>query len=175
MQISGKALLNSAENIIKERRQENQRSAGDGVGVGAKAGSTNSAEGLSQSSLESRLLKLQADLSGVQREYSREQSRSEYLNRNPEQISAALRFGEEPLFPELQDGQKPNLDALSKATADRMEHLMRSLKSVQVEMENLYALNFNGPSADSVDAARLLEQGGVKQLDPARVAHLTRS
>ncbi len=173
MQVSGKVLLNSAENILKERHKD-QRPAG--AQAGNAAGSQPAAEGLTQPTLERRLLKLQANLSTIQHQYSREQARQTYLDESPAQINPELRFGDEPLFPELPaspDAEK--LAGLRKDVSGTLEKLIRSLKSVQVEMENLYALNFDAPPKAEADAARLLEQGGLKSLDPARVAHLTRN
>ena len=177
MQVSGKLLLNSAENILKERHKD-QRPAG--TGAGDAAASRTKAEGLNQSALESRLLKLQANLSTIQHQYSREQARSTYLNQNPDQIGPELKFGDEALFPEIQAGAnpKPNLEGLQKDVSGALEKLIRSLKSVQVEMENLYALNFDAPldsAAGPDSAARLMQEGGLRNLEPARVAHLTRS
>lgn len=177
MQVSGKVLLNSAENILKERHKD-QRPAGAGE-TAASAGNKPAAEGLNQTTLESRLLKLQANLSTIQHQYSREQARQTYLDESPAQIAPELRFGDEPLFPEIQAGTNPNPESLAglrKDVSGTLEKLIRSLKSVQVEMENLYALNFDAPPKTDADAARLIEQqGGLKALDPARVAHLTRS
>jgi hypothetical protein len=171
MQVSGKLLLNSAENILKERHKE-QRPAGAGTGDG-KVARTGATEGLNQTALESRLLKLQANLSTIQHQYSREQARQTYLAETPEQIGPELKFGDEPLFPEFQSNI--NLEGLQKDVSGSLEKLIRSLKSVQVEMENLYALNFDAPPDARTDAARLMEQGGLRNLDPARVAHLTRN
>lgn len=171
MQVSGKLLLNSAENILKERHKENRPTgAGESGTHAAKAGTS---DGLNQTTLESRLLKLQANLSTIQHQYTREQARQTYLNQNPEQIGPELKFGDDPLFPEFQPGM--NLEGLQKDVSGSLEKLIRSLKSVQVEMENLYALNFDAPPEARTDAARLLEQGGLRNLDPARVAHLTRN
>lgn len=172
MQVSGKLLLNSAENILKERHQDKNRPTGAGDS-GARAASGTSTDGLSQSPLESRLLKLQANLSTIQHQYTREQARQTYLKDYPDQVGPELKFGEEPLFPEFKTGM--DLEGLKKDVSGQMEQLIRSLKGVQVEMENLYALNFNAPPQTNTDAARLLEQGGLKNLDPARVAHLTRN
>ncbi|MCR9144810.1 MAG: hypothetical protein NXI24_21410 [bacterium] len=171
MQVSGKLLLNSAENILKERHKD-QRPAGANAGDAA-ASRTGATEGLNQSTMESRLLKLQANLSTIQHQYSREQARQTYLKESPQQITPELKFGDEPLFPEFQANM--NLEGLQKDVSGSMEKLIRSLKSVQVEMENLYALNFDAPPEARTDAAALIEQGGLRNLDPARVAHLTRN
>jgi hypothetical protein len=175
MQVSGKLLLNSAENILKERRQDNRPAAAGASG--GRAERSEGAGGLNQSGVESRLLKLQASLSTVQHQYSREQSRQMYLEQQPAQIGPELQFGGEALFPEYHPGM--DLDELKLSVSGQMEQLVRSLKSLQVEMENLYALNFDAPprseAGDPEMTRQLVEQGGLKNLDPARVAHLTRN
>lgn len=171
MQINGKTLLNSAESILRERHKEN-RAGGASSGAESSRSADALAEGLAATPLEARLLRLQASLGAIQREYSREQARYSYLTQNPDEISPDLKFGDEPLFPELRAGFDPA--RLKDEVQGALDRLTRSLKGAQVEMENVYALNFNQPPDTAVDAARLLENNGLKDLDPARVARLTR-
>ena len=169
MQVTGKHLLNSAEYILRDRRQEQKNPGGVSGSAGTQARDTVQSSG----TLESRLPGLQANLSTIQNDYSREQARYTYLTRYPDQVSAELRFGEAPLFPEF----KPDMNTgeLPSKVSNNMEKLMSALKGVQVEMENLYALNFNAPPEAAMDAAALVQNGGLKDLDPERVARLTRS
>ncbi len=170
MQISSKMLLHSAEGILKERhnlvRNQPEQAEGDGVSVARPAGMT-------QGMLESRLLGLQDNLREAQGQYSREQARFMYITRSPEQIDGNLTFQNEALFPEIARGEKPA--GLEPKVAGAMEQLARSLKSIQVEMENLYALNFSAVPRSDLDLGSLIEQNGMRELDPTRVSRLTRN
>ncbi len=172
MQVSGKSLLNSAESILRDRKQD--RGPGPATGPELRAsGRELGLESLQQGVLESRLLSLQANLSAIQRDYSREQSRHSYLTQNPSEINAELRFGEEALFPEFRAGM--DLGQMRGQVGEAMERLVRALKSVQVEMENLHALSFEAPvTVQAGEAQQLVDRGGLKELDPERVARLTR-
>lgn len=171
MQISSKVLLSSAQTIVRDRQKDGRTS--DSQVTAADAG-TNAAgaDGLSQSAIEARLLNLQAALATVQRNYSREQARYSYLTELPEQVSSSLLFEGEPLFPEVAAG-KNDVQDMKKHVGTALESLVRSLKSIEVEMENLYALNFTDVDP-SVNMHRISEMPPVRQLDPGRVARLTR-
>lgn len=173
MEITGKTLLNQAESILKDRRQDS-RGAGGVRGSDGSIGRTSGRSDVSQTSMESRLLNLQSSLNQIQHDYSREQTRHTYLNNYPDRITSELRFGEEPLFPELLK-DKADPSELQRKVSHNMDQLMRALKGVQVEMENLYALNFDAPPTPIKDAATLLSNKGIKELDPSRVARLTDS
>lgn len=169
MQISSKLLLNSAEGILKERRNVGKNASESGAGA-EKAAADSS--GVTQGMIESRLLGLQDDLREAQNQYSREQARFMYITRSPEQINQSLTYQDQPLFPEISEGQKP--EDLEQKVAGAMEQLTRSLKSIQVEMENLYALNFSALPRSDVDVGSLFENKGMRELDPGRVSKLTR-
>ena len=169
MQISSKHLLNSAEGILKERKNVAQESAPQ---QGAEKAASR-AGGMTQGMLESRLLGLQDNLRDAQVQYSREQARFKYITENPDQIDSSLTFQNEALFPELEQGQRPA--DLQQQVAGAMEQLARSLKSMQVEMENLYALNFSALPRTDLSAESLSEQGVMRDLDPGRVSQLTRN
>ncbi|MBX7057321.1 MAG: hypothetical protein K1X75_04600 [Leptospirales bacterium] len=172
MQINGRSILSSAEGILRDRKQERGPEASVS-GIEAAGPRESGLDTLQQGVLESRLLRLQSSLGDIQRDYSREQARFSYLNSNPAEISADLRFGDQPLFPELARGIDPQ--TLRPEVQGAMERLIRALKSVQVEMENLNALNFGEPVAGSrPNAQALVDRGGLKELDPERVARLTR-
>jgi len=171
MQISGKMLLNSAESILRDRREE-ARGRETGSARGNETDTDGRIDALQQGILESRLLKLQASLGNIQNDYSREQARFTYLTAHPEQMSQSLQFNNEPLFPELKDGVDP--DVLRTKVSDRLTGLVRALKSIQVEMENLYALNFNSMPSANTNAETLISARALKTLDPSRVARLTR-
>ncbi len=172
MQISSKVLLNSAQTIVRDR-QKDTRSNEAQVTAAEPGPNTSGADGLNQSAIEARLLNLQAALSTVQRNYSREQARFSYLSEVPEQISGALMFEGEPLFPEVAQGRHGDLEDMKKHVGTALETLVRSLKSIEVEMENLYALNFADVDP-SLSVNHMSEMPPVRQLDPGRVARLTR-
>lgn len=169
MEVTGKYLLNQAESILKDRRQDS-KSRVSKDGQIQDAGKTVKADGLRQGVFESRLMNLQESLGEIQKDYSREQTRFAYLTSNPDKISKDLLFDGEALFPELNSGG--SLEALKRHVEDKLKELTRNLKGKQVEMENLLALNFN--SVPGVKPEDLTGLEGMKNLDPARVARLTR-
>ncbi len=172
MQISGKMLLNSAENILRDRKGEAAHRPPPS-GAENRKPDQGSLGGINQGVLQSRLLKLQASLRDIQHDYSREQARQAYVNQTPDKISPSLHFDGEPLFPELETDAMA-LTELRERITDRMRHLNRNLKGVQVEMENLYALNVSNPPGKIPGAVETLEAGALRDLDPGRVARLTR-
>lgn len=172
MQISSKVLLNSAQTIVRDR-QKDPRSTDALIAPAEQGANASGTDGLSQSAIEARLLNLQAALATVQRNYSREQARFSYLNEIPEQVSSSLMFEGEPLFPEVAQGRAGDVHDMKKHVGTALESLVRSLKSIEVEMENLYALNFADVDP-SVNMHRISEMPPVRQLDPGRVARLTR-
>lgn len=171
MQISSKHLLNSAEGILKDRRNVQKQTSGES-GSSEKAAAARPT-GMTQGMIESRLLSLQDSLRDAQVRYSREQARYSYITQNPGEIDEKLTFQNEVLFPELAQGAKPQ--ELEPKVAGAMEQLARSLKSIQVEMENLYALNFSALPRSDVDVGALFENKGMRDLDPGRVSRLTRN
>lgn len=172
MNISGKMILNSAEGILRERKgASNTRHKAD-ISVN-KEGTLRKTEGVKQDLLQVRLLNLQASMNRIQSEYSREQSRYSYLKNHPGEIQEKLQFSGKALFPELGAG-KIDFDSLKKSVSNRLQDLGRNLKSVQVEMENLFALNFNTLPIPGIDAEKLLQAPALRAIDPSRVAKLTR-
>ncbi len=170
MQISGKILLNSAENILKDREQGERRPYT--VAKEEKREGGSSSEVTTTGVLEARLLKLQSDLKGLQSNYSREQVRYDYLQNRPSEINEYLTYEKQPLFPEY--GQGMERETLKNEVAENMKRLIESLKSIQVELENLYALNFESPQGTAANLSSLVNGNSIKELDPERVAQLTR-
>lgn len=174
MQITGKILLNSAENILKDRQQEHR--APHSTGKGEKQAASSPANIAASHLPESRLIKLQNDLKSLQSEYSREQVRYDYLQNRPGEISEQLSYENRPLFPEYPKGlDQEAQEALKQNTAYNLKRLVDSLRSIQVEMENLYALSFESPQGAVANLSSLVTGNSIKDLDPERVAHLTRS
>jgi len=171
MQITGKLLLNSAESILKDRRNEQKnQSVSDRDLSAKKAGSEEI-----QSSIEARILKLQSALTQIQSEYTREQTRMSFLEENPQAINKELKFNNSILFPELD--HEMDSQALKTNVAGSMEKLMKMLKETQVEMENIYALNFHAQAQnpESISIPSGLSGSAVRDIDPQRVAKLTRN
>ena len=175
IEINGKILLNSAEKILKNRHEHEGRSKANTYNNKSphqvKLSSTTSTNDIS----ESRLLKLQANLNELQGFYSREQMRSDYLQNKSKQITAELQYNGKALFPEY----NPEMDfkALSSGIARSIRELLHSLKGIQVEIENLYALNYAQMSASNLPTKEIkdaLSSLSAKTITPERVAHLTR-
>ncbi|MDH5656861.1 MAG: hypothetical protein OEZ34_13190 [Spirochaetia bacterium] len=170
MQITGKLLLNSAEGILKDRKQENSEIKNSKSSD--QSSKTVSSAGIGQTTIESRLLDLQNSISEIQNQYSREQTRYSYLTESPDEINENLKFNEKPLFPEY--NQEFNPENAKIYVAKSMTELMQNLKKIQIEMENIHALKFKMNEDPASQAAFHVNQDAVKHLDPERVARLTR-
>jgi len=162
MQITGKNLLSSAESLLKDKR-ENKPARSEAAPRSEEAGPFQPA------AMHGRILQIQNSLSGIQNEYSREQARLAYLSDTNSTSPETLTFDGKPLFPES------DLTGLKDKVQGRMETLGKSLRRLQVEMENLVALGFTPPKDSAVDPRPLLESGGLNHIDPIRVSKLTRS
>ena len=166
MQISARILLNSAESILRDRQREAQ-SQPLLQEASQTRGSVSRGE-LRQGVLESRVLNLQSSMGRLQKDYSREQMRLAYVTHFPDKMQENLLFDGEPLFSDLQKSQNPA--RLEEGIRMNLEGLLQNLKRLEVEMENLYALNGNLPRfASSVEARSEL----LNNLNPERVARLT--
>ncbi|MBE7438427.1 MAG: hypothetical protein HS115_08250 [Spirochaetales bacterium] len=157
MNVTGKMLLSSAETILRGRPQAQQTGNPPGP---PQATDMVTAQG---SAMQNRMHELSSRLKQTQADYTREQMRLSYLKNG--QLDRSIAIQDQPLFlpeevpgPELQDKVEAHL-----------ENLLHTLRSVQVEMENLSALNFR-----SADGIRMTGQD-YRSIDPARVAQLTRS
>lgn len=170
MQVSGKTLLNSAESILRDRNRDPKGQTSIGASEASKLENT---ESMSTSGMEARILKLQEALKSVQNDYSREQTRYSFLSEKPSSIQNELEYNGQPLFPELHEGK--SITDLQGQVGSRMNELVISLKSIQVEMENLYALHFTSePNVNGVNVESLLKSNPMKDISPDRVAKLTR-
>lgn len=168
MQISGKALLNSAESILKDRKGDASNRPGTASVDGAGAGRPGDRLELG---MENRLLSLQKSLKELQNHYTREQTRQSYLNQFSSEISPDLKFQGEPLFPELAQGK--GLKDIQTLVAESLNQLTNQLRKTEVEMENLYALGTDSSVAPRIGAQDLSSQA-LRDIDPGRVARLTR-
>lgn len=168
MKITGKLLLNQAESILKDKKQESSAARDK---IRGEESSVQASDGLKQGAIESRILHLQSSLGKLQREFSREQSRKAYLQDNPGAINERIVFDDKPLFPELAQGQSP--DSIAKHVDTRITDLSRNLKSIQVEMENLMALTFKEPASISGNVTAQELDRSFKEMRPDRVARLT--
>ena len=171
MEITGKYLLNQAESILRDRNRET-RSLKNGSSDLSEARSSKNSGEINPGILESKMLHLQDSLKAVQYEYSRQQTRFAYLTDHPDQIRPSLKYDNDLLFPELSD--TTNFSELKERVSGELNSLKRNLKSIQVEMENLVALNFKEPMGQIFNPETILDGSAMKELDPSRVARLTR-
>ncbi len=173
MEVTGKYLLNQAESILRDRRQDSRSQSVKNSREDTARGKEKT-ELLKQGMFESRVMNLQDSLGRIQKEFTREQARYEYLSSNPEDINDKLMFDGEPLFPELQNHTPGSFEALKKHVEETLQRMTRDLKGTQVEMENLLALQFNNLDGLKVSSEDLTGHEGWNNLDPERVARLTR-
>ena len=180
MQVNEKALLDSAEKILNKRRFHEEKAQGKlqkpsetSLRKGEKGLTLQKSPPLNTKLNTARILKLEAELKSLQENYSREQVRESFLLNKTKEIHEKLKYKGSPLFPEY----KPGMDTkhLTKEVSYKLKKLVHSLKSVQVEMENLYALNFKKIHSKEANIKELDFSLLVKKLDPQRVAHLTKS
>ncbi len=175
MEIKSRALLNQAENILKDRKGDNKATFSS-EGRLKNDSSVNSDSIFTRGAMESRMLSLQENLTRLQSQYSREQARLGYLEKEQNSVNGSIEYDGESLFPEL--AENPDLDrsSLLELVKRRMEGLTHSLKGGQVEMENMLALSFRDPSEFTVNAADLSNlSASLNPIQPGRVAQLTRN
>lgn len=156
MNVTGKMLLSSAETILRGRPQSTE---GGSLPPAPQAADMVTSQ---TSILQNRMLELSSRLKQTQADYTREQMRLSYLRNG--QLDRSVTIQDQPLFlPEEMPGPE-----LQEKVQVQLENLLHTLRSVQVEMENLSALNFR-----SGDSIRMTAQD-FRSIDPARVAQLTR-
>jgi len=171
MEITGKILLNSAEKIIGNQKEQSKRAESKNITANVDQ---------ARSTAQSRLVGMQADLSETQKLFSKEQARLQILQSNDDPLTgktaAGMTFDGKPLFPELNQDwpqdptQRPEL---IRTVEESLTQARARLKSLQVEMENHLAVEFSA-------AAKMSEPGELSfadaktSLDPQRVARLTR-
>ncbi len=173
MQIDGKFLLGVAESIARQRRHS--ESGAESTHSEGKVVSVPEEKLVRTGVTESRLLQLQSKLREFQKSYSREQAREYILRNRPEDISKGLNYNQQPLFPEYRKGI--DIASLTTEVSMNAKKLLHSLKEIQVEMGNLYALDFEGIQKGiqnhKIDPKNLDATLNLRELDPARVARLT--
>ena len=183
MNISSKNLLETASNIINKRKNIESNSEIENKSLDNKDNSNSSnlkkihtSPTTTISENNNKVLKLQDELRNLQVKYTKEQVRADYLINHPNKIDENLEFEGEALFP---DFKNKNLNQLNKSVKNQMESLLHNMKSVQIEIENIYALNFQ-----KVDTQKIKENITVENvkkiintidLNPERVAKLTRN
>lgn len=166
MEVTGKTLLNSAQNILKNKNQENSRSR-----ESTSTSSETRIESELNSTLNVQVLRLQAALSLAQKDHSRSQAQLSFLNSNDQTPPNQIMFDEKPLFPEY-PFQK-NLDDYKKEISNDVVQMAKKLKGLQVEMENVFAFKFETTPDMNLNADSLALAKGLTSLDPDRVAKLT--
>ncbi|MCB1173415.1 MAG: hypothetical protein KDK39_07620 [Leptospiraceae bacterium] len=165
MEINNKNLLSSAQAILKNRNQERYNARHSTAGSSAAARPREASTGIN-----SHVLRLQSSLNAAQKDYSLQQSRSAFIQNN-QADPASARFDNEPLFPEFPFGK--TIEAYKQEADQRIGELARTLKGLQVEMENIMALNFETAPELQLSAESLAQARGISNLNPERVAHLT--
>jgi hypothetical protein len=175
MEIRSRNLLNQAENILKDRNGDNKSiiSSADS----AKNSTPSAADSIfTRGIMESRMLSLQQDLTRIQSQFSKEQARMGYLEKDGSEVKSDKMYDGEPLFPELQENPETSRTSLLELVKGKMSNLTHNLKGSQVEMENLLALSFQDPKDFSIAPEDLSGvTGSMNQLNPDRVAQLTRN
>lgn len=165
MDVTGKNLLNSAENIIKNRTQRRTTTATE------QNLSTPVRTEQALKSQSAPILQLESGLQKLQKDFSYQQARFSFLENEPQSINAELKFGQDPLFPEFPF--EINLQEFKANVQGQVTGLSNEIQQLQLQLENHYALNFDSPPP-MLSAESLTETGNLGQLDPERVARLTR-
>ena len=171
MEINNKDLLNSAERIVRSQRQRQDASTSQNF----HSSQTNSQVKKSASQVNDRnvrMLKLQAELRNLQASYTREQMRESYIKNSTEKINSNLKYEGKSLFPEYT--KDTDLSALEKKIHSDSREILHNLKSLQVEIENLYALNFEKLSKEELNMRHQSSTFQTNSINPSRVAELTR-
>lgn len=166
MEVTGKTLLNSAQNILKNKKQESAKAKEAGNTAETKVTNTEL-----NSSLNAQVLRLQASLSVAQKSHSHAQAQLSYLNSNEQGSPENMLFDNEPLFPSLPF--KKSIDEYKLEIENDVTQMAQKLKSLQVEMENVFAFNFQTTPNMDLNADSLAQAKGFTTLDPNRVAKLT--
>ena len=182
MHVNGKLLLNSAKDILKSYQQRDSKASVKlNPDLGQDVSKINSTDSTKGNSIKVRMLELQSRLKAIQNDYTREQVRQDYLLNRSDELNGNLEYKNGQLFPEYNSGR--DIESLKNMVAKKLAELLRGLKSVQVEIENLYAINFQRLSTDNIAHAEQLNRlDGIdfdnssltlKNIDPERVSKLT--
>lgn len=138
-------LLNSAEKLIQEKDLVSSKSkATTGLTEQATVAKTTGMGDTAEFSnlLTGKFHTIQAKLSDLQSQLTREQMRLSYLTEGtpePTELIHVL-FGKEPLFPELQKSSNVDLLNLRKETEKKLVELEKEIRYKEVENENVVAL-----------------------------------
>ena len=168
MEVTGKTLLNSAQNIIKNKKQDRALSHKPDAGVAAQ---TKGPQTDIHTTLNTQVLRLQASLSVAQKNHSQAQAQLSFLDNGDISNAGQMKFDNEPLFPDFSTDK--NITEYREEVSQRVQDMARKLKSLQVEMENMFAFNFETTMDMKLNADTLAQAKGLVALDPQRVAKLT--
>ncbi|MCB1180257.1 MAG: hypothetical protein KDK36_21945 [Leptospiraceae bacterium] len=168
MDITAAILRNSAENLIKTKdRVEKKDSSLD------SKNSQNTKDTVSFSShLTGRYILLQNQLSSLQNQYTREQTRLSLLTNNSvnDEELVNILYGGTPLFTESVDemiNERQNLLERIRAQKEQIEDQIRFL---EIESENIFSVSHKGSLKDipranvSADAIKPLDVKVVEKL-----------
>lgn len=159
MEITSRLLLKSAEYLVKKK--ESQASSIDKDKPLSKI-ETNE-------KIYNKIQKFYDNLKDVQNQFSKEQTRLEYLTKQPELINQNLKFNSEILFPEYNENWNPK-EVLQK-TQKKLEELKYKIKQLEIEQENYFASSFISPSEIQWENFSI----PFSKIEPKRVSELTRN
>ncbi len=162
MEITSKLLLSSAQSFIQKKEIENN--------TDRKEIKTTQPHADSQQKkiLYDKLIKSAEHLKNIQYEYTKEQMRLYYINES--QPALDIKFGNEPLFPELATQKEVKIEDLKSKILQNLEKLKYKLKQQEIEQENFFAANFTSPENLNIQDLKR----NLTNIDPLRVTKLTR-
>ncbi|MCC5815750.1 MAG: hypothetical protein JJT78_13440 [Leptospira sp.] len=167
-------ILNSAEKLIKDKNAESKgNSVREGKQEWSNAGIKDTAE--FSNLLTGKFQTIQSKLTELQGQFSKEQMRKSYLEENKSQDPAELihvLFGKEPLFPELQAGNKIDLESLKNQTDQRLSQLETEIRSKEVENENVVSLGLQDNGSDFKNLLKGIETVTWKPMNEKTVQKL---
>ncbi|MCS7205577.1 MAG: hypothetical protein NZ853_07755 [Leptospiraceae bacterium] len=155
MEITTNYLLNSARNFIRRRELTTKEAQDKSI--------------VENTTHHKKILEIFENLKSIQNELTKEQVRFQYLSGNFEQIHENLKYNNESLFPELKD--KFNREELLEKTKKRIEDLTLTLKKLEIEQENFFAMNFISPNDINLSELNV----SISNLKAERVSRLTRN
>lgn len=158
MEITSRLLLKSAENFIK-RKEKLDSNINEKTKIIKPIDSED----------QKKIRNFYQNLKDIQYEYTKEQSRLEYLLNQPESISKELKFNSEVLFPEFDENW--NYKEVLKKTQKNLEELQYKLKQLEIEQENYFAANFLSASEFKIETTK----STFSNINPDRVNELTRN
>ncbi len=157
MEITSRLLLKSAESLIKKKEK-----------VDSNINNTKMIKSI-DSNDQKKIKDLYQSLKDIQYQYTKEQTRLEYLLNQPELISKELKFNSEILFPEFEENW--DYQEVLKKTKKNLEELSYKLRRLEIEQENYFAANFLSASEIKIETLKT----PYSNIDPNRVSELTRN